>query len=107
MKNRVSRFHKRSQTHVYSDQSHLAFRKLLVKNETVSVHQNNSQILEVEIYKAKYNVSPGLVCEIFQFMEKMEDRRTKSTLRRRKYIKPYFGNWTLLGPKILALGPES
>ena len=68
------------------------------------------QILAIKIYKAKKKpISPKLICDIFQFTDKMYDTRKKSSLRTKTDNTVYFGSKSisLLTRKIQKLVPES
>lgn len=50
------------------------------------------QILAIKTYKAKKKKSPELVCDIFQFTEKIYGIRNKSTSRTKTEKTAYFGS---------------
>ena len=64
------------------------------------------QTLARETFKAKHNTSRQN-CSIFLFNEKLYNRRSKSSLKRRKVNTVYFGseNFPSLETKICELGP--
>ena len=39
----------------------LTFKELLDKNKTISIYQKNLQILAIEIFKAKLDISPEIL----------------------------------------------
>ena len=65
MEHRINRIHERALRLVY-DQSHeLTFDQLLVKDNSVSIHQKNLQVLATEIFKAKNRIAPTIMAELF------------------------------------------
>ena len=55
MEHRINKFHKRALPLIYSSDSKLAFKELLDKNKTMSIHRKNLLLLAKEIQsKAKY-----------------------------------------------------
>ena len=94
---------------IYPSDSKLAFKELLDKSKTVSIHQKNLQVLATEIFKAKLNISPEILKELFSFNVRNYNLRSQSTLKRMKANSVYFGRKSLssLAPKILDLVPDS
>ena len=62
MENRDNKCHERALRLVYDDSRNLHLEELLVKGNSVSIHQKNLQTLVTEIFKAKQGISK----EIFQ-----------------------------------------
>ena len=58
MERSMNKIHERALRLIYPSDSKLTFKELLNKNKTVSIHQNNLQVLATEIFKAKLNISP-------------------------------------------------
>ena len=67
MEHRVNKIHERALRLIHPSNSKLAFKELLEKNKTVSIHQKNLQILATEIVKAKLDISPEILKELFSF----------------------------------------
>ena len=72
----------------------------------MSIHYKNLQVLATEIFKAKLNISPGI---LFSFNVRNYYLRSQSTLKRIKTTSVYFGSKTLssLDLKIWDLRPNS
>ena len=101
--------HERALPLIYPSNSKLTFKELLDKNKTVSIHQKNLQVLATEIFKAKLNISPEILKELFSFNVRNYNLRSQSTLKRIKTNSVYFGSKNLfsLAPKIWDLVPDN
>ena len=96
MEHRINRIHERALRLAY-DQSHeLTFDQLLVKDNSVSIHQKNLQVLATEI-------APTIMAELFQLTDKPYNLRNKSILQRTKDCTVYHGTESIssLAPKNL------
>ena len=65
LNNRINRLHERALRLVYKN-SISTFEELLEKDNSFTVHHRNLQKLVTEIYKAKHNLSPPFMKEIFR-----------------------------------------
>ena len=65
--NRINRIHEKALRIVYNDRQS-SFDELLEKDNSVSIHTRNLQLLIIEIYKIKHNLSPPLVINLFQIV---------------------------------------
>ena len=64
--NKIKHIHERALCIVYQDfQS--SFSTLLVKDNSLTIHQKNLQLLATEIFKVKMDISPEIMNEIFDF----------------------------------------
>ena len=61
---RINRIHERALRIVYRE-TESSFDELLTKDNPVSVHQRNLQLLMIEIYKAKNSFNPSFMEDIF------------------------------------------
>ena len=61
---RINKIHERALRIVYRD-TESSFDELLAKDNSVSVHQRNLQLLMIEIYKTKNNLNPSFMEDIF------------------------------------------
>ena len=109
MEYRINKIYERVLRLIYPSDSKLTFKELLDKNKTVSIHQKNLQVLATEIFKAKRNISPEILKELFSFNVRNYNFRSQSTLKRIKTNSVYFGSEILssLAPKIWDLVPDS
>ena len=78
--NKMSRIHERALIIAYKDYAS-TFEKMLDMDISVTVQQRNLQLLMVEIYKAKYNLSPSFMKQIFEEKEMSYNRRCPNKLR--------------------------
>ena len=61
---RINKIHERALRIVYRD-TESSFDELLAKDNSVSVHQRNLQLLMIEIYKTKSSLNPSFMEGIF------------------------------------------
>ena len=61
---RINKIHERALRIVYRE-TESSFNELLAKDNSVSVHQRNLQLLMIEIYKAKNSLNPPFMEDIF------------------------------------------
>ena len=61
---RIDHLHERALRIVYND-NESTFEDLLKKDNSVSIHHKNIQLLGIELYKVKNNLSTHLMFEIF------------------------------------------
>ena len=66
------------------------------------------QALTTEILKAKLNISPEIIKELFSFHVRNDDLKSQSTMKRIKKSYLYYGNESLssLAPNIWDLVPD-
>ena len=62
--NRINKIHERALRIVYRD-IESSFDEFLVKDISLSVHQRHLKLLMIEIYKAKKNLKPSFMEDIF------------------------------------------
>ena len=97
MEHRINKIHERVVRLIYLFDSELAFKELLDKSKTVNIHQKNLEVLATEIFKAKLNISPEILKELFSFKV-----RNPIDTETNKKNSAYFGSESLssLAPKI-------
>ena len=102
MNNRINKIHKKALRLVYKDKTNLSFDDLLKKVKSVSIHQRNLQTLATEIYKARNDLGPEIMKDVFQFVQKPYNLRNDSTLQRQRNRTVYFRTEIIssLAPKI-------
>ena len=64
LNNKINCLHERCLRLIYSD-NRSSFQELLSKDDSVTIHQRNIQILATELYKVANNLSPELMKETF------------------------------------------
>ena len=109
MEHRINKIHERALRLVYDQSQELTFDELLIKDNSVRIHQKNLQILATEIFKAKNGISPTIIADLFQFTNKPYNLRNKSILKRTKDCSVYYGSESIssLAPKIWELIPDA
>ena len=65
LNHRINSIHQRALRVTYQDYKS-TFLQLLLKNNSVTTHQRNLQILATEIFKAKKDISPEIMNEVFE-----------------------------------------
>ena len=70
MNNIINKIHEKTLRLVYKDEKNLSLDDLLKKDKSVSIHQRNLQILATEIYKARNDLWPEIMKDIFHSVEK-------------------------------------
>ena len=79
----INRLHERALRLVYEDNTS-TFTELLEKDKSVTIHQKNLQLLAIEIFKAKHNLSPVIMREVFKFEDHIYNTRSTNNLKRPK-----------------------
>ena len=80
LNNRINRLHEKALRLVYKD-DHCSFEELLNKDNAVSIHHRNLQILVTEMYQVKNNLSSTIMSNIFQENNTAYDLRNKREFR--------------------------
>ena len=62
---KINRLHKCCLGIIYSDKTS-SFETLLEKNDSVSIHDRNLQLLAIEMYKAGKGLSPPFIAGLFK-----------------------------------------
>ena len=107
MNNRINKIHKKTLRLVYEDEKNLSLDNLLKKDKSVSIDQRNLQILARKIQKARNDLGPEIMKNIFHSVQKPYNRRNDSTLQGRKNHTVQFGTESIssLAPKIWEIIP--
>ena len=85
----------------------LSLDDLLKKEKSVSIHQRNLQILATETYKARTDLGPEIMKDIFHSVQKPYNLRNDSTPQRWRNRRLYFGTESIssLASKIWEIVP--
>ena len=104
LNNKINRIHERALTIVYRDKTS-NFTELLQKDNAVTVHQRNLQVLATEIYKVKMGLVPQLVKELFPLSPHAYNLRSIYEFKLENIKTVHYGTKSLsfLGPKIWEL----
>ena len=107
MNNIINKIHEKTLRLVYKDEKNLSLDDLLKKDQSVSIHQRNLQILATEMYKARNDLEPEIMKDIFHSVQKPYNLRNDSTLQSRRNRTLYFGTESIssLAPKIWEILP--
>ena len=68
LNHRINSIHEREIKVTYRDYQS-TFPQLLQKDKSVTIHQRNLQVLAIEIFKAKNDLSPEILKEVFELKE--------------------------------------
>ena len=82
MNNKINKIHEKTLRLVYKDEKNLSLDDLLKKDKSVSIHQRNLQILATETYKARTDLGPEIMKDIFHSVQKPYNLRNDSTPQR-------------------------
>ena len=106
LNHKINSLHKRALRITFSDND-LTFEDLLIKDNSVSVHHRNLQLLATEMFKSYNCLSPNIINEIFEHNTSTYNLRNRNFYRSRKVNSVYNGTESLsyLGPKIWDLVP--
>ena len=98
---------KKSLRITYNDRTS-TFEELLRKDNSVTIHHRNLQVLTTELYKVENNMDLEIVNEVFQKRTLSYNLRANSNFYTRPVDSIYNGTESLsfLGPKIWELVPE-
>ena len=93
---------------VYDDSKKLSFRDLLLKDNSISIHQKSLQLLAIEIFKAKNGLVPEIISELFCFVHKPFSLHYDNILQRENNKTVDFGTKSLSSQvlKIFELIPD-
>ena len=106
MNNRINKIHERSLRIVFNDNAS-SFRELLIKDNSVTIHERNIQNLAIELYKIVNGFSPDIMSIVFPVKENIK-YCSKNKFLTRNVRTVNYGTETLahLGPKIWAIIPD-
>lgn len=104
---RLNSIHGRALRITYQDDTS-TFQELLSKDNFVSIHHGNLQVLATEIFKIKNNIAPKIINETFQNMTSSYNLRKNSSFYVRKVHSVYYNteSLSLLCQKISELIPD-
>ena len=80
---RINHIHERALRIVYKD-FNSSFQELLTEDNSLNIRHKNLQKLVTEIFKVKNGLSPELMNDVFEFIEKPYSLQTTSHFRSRK-----------------------
>ena len=80
--NQINKLHERTLRLAYNDKNS-SFRELLERDNSVTIHERNIQVLLTEIFKVKSGAAPEIMTEIFKFKDHSYDLRKNNCLESR------------------------
>ena len=81
----INKFHERALRLFYNDKS-FSFQEHLERDNSVTIHERNIQVLLTEIFKVKSGAAPEIMTEIFKFKDHSYDLRKNNYLERNNVI---------------------
>ena len=94
LNNKINSIHERALRITYND-SKSTFEELLNKDNSVSIHHKNLQVLAIEMFKIKNNMAPEFLNEIFEKMALLYNLKTNSNFCSRQVHSVYHGTESL------------
>ena len=95
LNNRTNKIHKRALRLVYKDNK-LTFNELLKLDSSVTMHQQNLQILATEIIKVKNSLASEIMTEVFEIKEPHYNLHSEANHIKRENVKcTYYGIQTV------------
>ena len=107
LNHRINRIHERALRTVYKDYDS-SFENLLLKDNSLTTHQRNLQILATEIYKVKSGIAPEIMSEVFSIVDNPYNLRNNVKFKSKNIHTVRYGTETLsfIGPKIWTEVPD-
>ena len=101
MNRKMNHIQERALRLVYEDYV-TSFEQLLIKNESVTMHQKNIQRVAILMYKVKHDLCPSFIKDIFQCREKVHNTRLNSHFLRPSVSTVSWGDLSLriFGPVV-------
>ena len=106
LNNKINSTHERVLWIIYQENTS-TFQKLLIKENSVSIHHKKLQVLGTKTFKIHRGLPPEIARETFVFKTSSYNLRRNDTFEKRQMHSPYHGTESLsfLGPKIWDLVP--
>ena len=107
LNNKINRLHERTLRLVYNDHES-SFEELLLIDNSLTIHERNTQRLAVEMYKVENNLTPVFVKSIFPLSTNPYNLRNKPSYEVENIHTSRYGSETVsyLRPKTWAMVPE-
>ena len=107
LNNRINIIHERALRVAYNDNTS-TFHQLLLRDNSVTVHNRNLQVLVTEMFKFKMGLCPEIMNDIFQSRNCSYNIRNISEFKSNCVKTVHYGTESLsfLGPKLWTLLPQ-
>ena len=107
LNNRISRIHERALRVAYNDNVS-SFQELLLKDNSVTIHNRNLQFLVTEMFKVKLGISPVILNNVFESRDCSYNLRNITQFKSQCVKSVHYGTESLsfLGPKLWQLLPK-
>ena len=107
LNNRINKIHERALRVAYNDNVS-TFHELLLKDNSVTVHIRNLQVLVTEMFKVKLGISPVIMHDVFQNRECNYNIRNMREFKSYRVKTVHYGTESVsfLGPKLWAILPQ-
>ena len=104
---KLNKLHERALRMVYKDNIS-TFEQLLIKDNSMTIHQRNLQKLGTAMYKIKNEISPKPIQELFEYHRNRYDLRNEKIWKTRNIRTTLYGagSMTFQGPKIWGSIPD-
>ena len=109
LNNRINKIQERALRLLNKDKK-LTFDDILNLDNSVTIHQQNLQILVTEIFKVKNSLAPEIMIEVFEVKEPHYTLRSEASHFKREDVKStHYGIQSVrhLGPKIWNIVPQN
>ena len=107
LNNRINRIHERALRIAYHDQIS-SFDELLIKDNSITIHERNIRCLATEMFKTKNNLNPSFLKQIFPTSNNVVNLRCKPSFQTFNVKSVYNGSETVSfrGPQIWSTLPD-
>ena len=107
LNNKINHIHERALRVVYNDKQS-SFNELLQKDNSVSIHHRNLQVLATEVYKVIHGLSPEIMKDIFELRDLNYNLRNGDNFATHNIRTAHYGTDTIshLGSRIWRLVPR-
>ena len=104
---RINNIHERALRLVYNDEES-SFEELLIKDNSVTIHQRNIRLLAVEVFKIRNNISTESMCSLLEPRNLTYNLRSQTDFSRENVNNTSYGikSMSFLGPKIWNILPQ-
>ena len=105
--NRINNIHERALRLVYNDEES-SFEELLIKDNSVTIHERNIRLLAIEVFKIRNKISTESMCGLLESRNLTYNLRSQTDFSRDNVNSTSYGikSMSFLGPKIWNILPH-